>query len=92
MEFLVYVDRFEGDTAILLVAGGVGPAALSAGPSVKLAWPRKLLPSGALEGTYLRVRVDVDPAAGEAARRRAEELRSDLRSGGAGQGNRGGAR
>jgi hypothetical protein len=45
------IDRFAGDYAVLLI----GPE------EVELAMPRKLLPKGAREGSWLTLQLQLDP-------------------------------
>ncbi len=78
MEFLVTVDRIEGDTAVLLVAG---EAARRLGPGpAKLLWPQSLLPPGAGEGSYIKVLATLDPEAAKAAGARVRSLLDKLSS------------
>ncbi|RJQ08007.1 MAG: DUF3006 domain-containing protein [Bacillota bacterium] len=78
MEFLVAIDRIEGDTAVLLPAG---EAVGRPGPGATLLWPKALLPDGAVEGAYLRVAVAVDPQAAAEAGVKVRGLLDRLRSG-----------
>ncbi len=76
MEFMAEIDRFEGDTAVLLPAGDAG-ARLKAGTT--LLWPRDLLPEGAREGSHLRVRCDLDPESTRRQKERIEGLIEEMR-------------
>ncbi len=71
MEIKVTVDRFEGETAVLVLAG---EASARSKPGARLLWPRDLLPPGATEGTYLVLSVSVDEAGTAAARDRIRGL------------------
>jgi len=77
MEFLVAIDRIEGDTAVLLP---VGEGAARPEPGATLVWPTVLLPDGAREGLYLRVAVAVDPQAAAEAGLKVRGLLDRLRS------------
>lgn len=70
-EFLVTVDRIEGDSAVLVPAAGADGRVPR---EARLLWPVALLPPGAGEGVVLRVRCSVDPESTSAARRRVREL------------------
>ncbi len=70
-----YIDRLEGETAVLLVEGET------------LELPRRLLPAGAGEGDWLKAELTVDTAAGVEARQEIDTLRRRLQ--GEGEGGRG---
>ena len=65
MELLLTVDRFEEDTAVLLVR----PC-----EDRSISWPVADLPPGCKEGDILRVTVEVSQSETEAARQRVETL------------------
>lgn len=64
MEWLAVLDRFEGDLAVLIP---------SERPECRVEIHRALLPRGARDGVFLRVRIDLD--AGETRRGAAEIAR-----------------
>lgn len=64
--YVLIVDRFEGEWAVLEWEGRTFPV------------PRNLLPEGAREGDCLRWTLEVDPAATTARRRRVKALLEQL--------------
>jgi hypothetical protein len=61
-----YLDRFEGDAAVLLVEGE------------EVNFPRKLLPAGVREGDHLVVSLGIDVEARTAAEDEISQLRQHL--------------
>ena len=59
-----YLDRFEGDLAVLLLGDSM----------VKVNFPRAVLPNDAAEGDYLKLAIERDAAATDAAEDEALEL------------------
>lgn len=61
-----YLDRFEGDTAVILVSGR------------QIDLPREFLPSEAIEGDYLLLEIGLDKAAREKTRQDIYRLKREL--------------
>ena len=59
-----YLDRFGGDLAVLLLGDSM----------VKVNFPRAFLPNDAAEGDYLKLAIERDAAATDAAEDEALEL------------------
>jgi hypothetical protein len=67
-KIIAILDRYEGDTAILLV----GPE------SKKVLWPREYLPRECKEGQVFSISMVADYLATELARREVEELMREI--------------
>ena len=63
------IDRFEGDYAIVLFGD----------EEIKVDIPRKLLPPGAKEGSWLNVSFELDPEGEKRQRKKIEGLLDKLR-------------
>lgn len=68
VKIMAVLDRFEGDTAILLL----GPE------NKKVVWPRNFLPKESKEGQIYTIAVEADRLATELARREVEELLREI--------------
>lgn len=62
-----YIDRFEGDIAVLLLGDDMK----------KVNFPKSYLPDGVGEGDYLKIDIAYDATATEEAEREALELMKD---------------
>lgn len=69
MEIRVTVDRIEEGKAVLLVRESETDAIL---------WPMRALPEGVREGMILKIRVEPDEEATQAAKKRVENLLKKL--------------
>lgn len=67
MSHLVFIDRIEGDVAVLETAD-----------AASFTLPVDLLPPGAREGTWLRLSLDIDPQETADARAEVASLREGL--------------
>lgn len=68
LKIMAVLDRFEGETAVLLL-----------GPENKQAlWPREFLPAGSKEGQIFTVTLAMDNLAVELARREVDELLGEI--------------
>lgn len=65
----IVIDRFEGDVAILLFGDD----------EIKVDFPRSLLPSGAKEGSWLTVSLELDVEGEQAQREKISEQLKRLR-------------
>ena len=59
-----YIDRFEGELAVLLLGDTLK----------KVNFPKQFLPPEAHEGDYLRLTIAFDPEATEAAEQESQDL------------------
>lgn len=64
MQQVAVVDRIEGDLAVLELGG------------VEVLWPVGSLPAGVVEGSALRVTIELAPTEGTEAEARLERLRA----------------
>ena len=64
MQIQAVIDRFEGNKAVLLVGED----------EAQVVWLRRILPSGVKEGDILRIDLQVDSQATNAAKVEAESL------------------
>lgn len=71
MEILATIDRIEEGRAVLLVREAEDAA---------ISWPVRALPQGVREGMILKIRVEPDEKATEAAKHRVERLLRKLAS------------
>ena len=62
-----YLDRFEGDLAVLLLGGEM----------TKVNFPKRFLPEGVGEGDYLKIDIAYDREATEKAEQEALDLLKD---------------
>lgn len=69
MNVKAVIDRFEGDFAVVLFGD----------EEIKADIPRKLLPKGAREGSWLRVHFELDPEGEKRQREKIEGLLNRLR-------------
>ena len=67
----LYLDRFEGDLAILV------------GEAFQIELPRRMLPAGSREGDFLSISIISDPEAREKMTAEIEAIRRRLQEGGA---------
>ncbi|MGB4290452.1 MAG: DUF3006 domain-containing protein [Dethiobacteria bacterium] len=63
------IDRFEGDFAVVLFGD----------EEIKLNIPRKLLPKGSCEGSWLKVTFELDPEGEKKQREKIEDLLKKLK-------------
>ena len=63
------IDRFEGKKAVLLLGDD----------EKQVVFPKSELPEGVEEGDYLKIDIEVDREATEAAQREAEQLLKDIK-------------
>ncbi|HPQ11611.1 MAG TPA: DUF3006 domain-containing protein [Bacillota bacterium] len=63
------IDRFEGDFAVVLFGD----------EEIKLNIPRKLLPKGSREGSWLKVTFELDPEGEKKQREKIEDLLKKLK-------------
>ena len=68
MRIRAVLDRFEGEKAVLLVGDA----------DASVAWPRRLLPDGAGEGTVLWLDLGMDEQATHTAKAEADDLLRQL--------------
>lgn len=64
------IDRFEGDLAVILVGD----------EEIKVNIPKKLLPKGAKEGSWLKVSFELDPDATKKQEEKVSALLQKLRN------------
>lgn len=63
------IDRFEGNFAVVLVGD----------EEVKIDIPKDLLPKGAREGSWLKIRFELDPEGTEKQKEKIENLLDKLK-------------